>query len=78
MLLPDAIKLRWVHDLVSPSKPGKYFSRYGQRVIVSEQNYETAAAAFAKGAADVEFLASRKDTLNGKTYYLLEFDRVVE
>jgi hypothetical protein len=55
------VKLNWLWDLLAPTAPGKHFSRYGHRVIVSETDLRAARAQLAAGAKDVVFQARRTD-----------------
>jgi hypothetical protein len=62
-----SIRLKWLWDLCAPSAPGKHFSRYGHRVIISEDDFRAAQAELAAGAKEVVFEARRDDG-----HYVLE------
>jgi hypothetical protein len=59
--------LKWLWDLCEPKAPGKHFSRYGHRVIISETDFRAAQAELAAGAKEVVFDAKREDG-----HYVLE------
>jgi len=63
----DALKVKWLYDLGEPKAPGKYFSRYGHPVVVSETTFRAAQAHLAAGAQDILFEARRVDG-----HYVLE------
>jgi hypothetical protein len=55
----DTIELLWKYDLFCPSKTGKFFSRSGLRVAVSQENVDLAQSLLARGAKDIRFTARR-------------------
>jgi hypothetical protein len=57
----DTIKLLWNYDLLCPSKTGKFFSRTGLRVAISQENLDLAQSFLAQGAKDIRFIARRVD-----------------
>jgi hypothetical protein len=61
MAKDESLEMAWLHDLCGPKAPGKYFSRQGYRVIVSDSDFRAAQFALAKGASDVLFGARRAD-----------------
>lgn len=76
MLMPDAFEILWVYDLVAPERPGKVFSRYGHRVIVSNKDHRIATSQLRDGATDVVFDARRWGSGKDAEYYLT-FERAV-
>ena len=76
MLMPDAFEICWVYDLVAPERPGKYFSRYGHRVIVSPADCRIAASELGQGATDIVFNARRRGSGKDVEYHL-SFERSV-
>lgn len=59
-------KFYWFHDLDGPREEGKYFSRQGHRVMVTEDHVQLIEKMISAGARDVLFEAVR---VNG--YYNL-------
>jgi hypothetical protein len=59
--------LKWVWDLCEPNAPGIHFSRYGHRVLISDENFKAAQAELAAGAKEVMCEALRDDG-----HYVLE------
>ena len=55
----DTIELLWKYDLLCPSKTGKFFSRSGLRVAISQENVDLAQSLLARGAKDIRFIARR-------------------
>jgi hypothetical protein len=68
---PDTIKIRWVHDLSEPPRPGKWFTRHGHQVDVTAHNLNTAQTRLVAGAMDVLFVADRVFPSLGEPYYVL-------
>jgi hypothetical protein len=75
----DPVKLFWNGDLLAPQAVGLHFSRYGTRVLVSQENIDLAKAELAKGGAtDILFTARRVDSFDARDwhYVLVSFEIV--
>lgn len=77
MIQPESIKIRWVHDLCDPSRPGKWFTRYGDHVDVTAENFNVARAHLGAGATDVLFIAERVFPLLGEPIYVLKAFEII-
>jgi hypothetical protein len=74
----DTIKLLWKYDLLSPSKTGKFFTRSGLRVVISQENVDLARSLLAQGAKDIRFIARRVDGLSASdAHFVLNSCEVV-
>jgi hypothetical protein len=74
---PDTLKIRWVHDLSEPPRPGKWFTRYGHQVDVTAYNLNTAQARVVAGAMDVLFIPERVSPLLDEPYYELKTFEII-
>jgi hypothetical protein len=55
------LKLYWFHDLDGPEEEGKYFSRQGHRISVTDANVQLVRQMLRACARDVLFEAVRVD-----------------
>lgn len=74
----DTIELLWRDDLLSPTEAGKFFSRSGLRVIISQANLDLAHSLLTPGAKDIRFIARRVDGFSvHDAHFVLESCEIV-
>lgn len=67
----DTIELLWKYDLLAPPKTGKFFTRSGLRVAISQENFDLAHSLLAQGAKDIRFMARRVEGLSASDAHLV-------
>lgn len=77
MQLGKSIKVSWVTDLGSPTKPGKCFC-HGVWVNVQPDKLYAAQTKLGEGAMDLLFNATLVKPFTGDTYYVLGAFEVIE
>jgi hypothetical protein len=70
--LPNQMVLGWVTDLSAPGRAGKWHTRQGYCVEISNLHFLRARDALANGADEVFFVAQRTQPFSGAYYILID------